>query len=156
MPMTSSGLGGYFSALAVDPIKNYVYPFICAIAIGLALFILTDKSLTKVETQRILVLYIVAFFVIFFWGAFEQSGSSLTFIADQQTDTNFLGWVMPPSMVQIFNGIFIIISPFLSVPWLWLQKRKLEPISTVKQAIGLILIGLGYLIIALRVRFRHR
>jgi len=153
MPMTSSGLGGYFSALASDPIKNYVYPFICAIAIGLALFILTDKSLTKVETQRILVLYIVAFFVIFFWGAFEQSGSSLTFIADQQTDTNFLGWVMPPSMVQIFNGIFIIVFalPF-SAMWLWLQKRKLEPISTVKQSIGLILIGLGYLIIALRVK----
>jgi POT family proton-dependent oligopeptide transporter len=153
MPMKGTGLGGYFSALGVSPIATYVYPLIYSVAVALAIFILTDKSLTKVETHRILVLYIVAFFVIFFWAAFEQSGSSLTFIADKQTDTNFLGWEMPPSMVQIFNGIFVVVFalPF-SYMWLALQKRKLEPISTVKQAIGLILIGIGYWIIASRVK----
>src|SRR5947207_12825064 len=131
MPMKGEGIGGYFAALAVSPIKTYVYPFIYATAMGLALFILTDKSLTKVETQRILVLYIVAFFVIFFWSAFEQSGSSLTFIANQQTNTTILGWVMPPSMVQIFNGLFVVLLalPF-SFLWAKLQKRNLEPLST--------------------------
>jgi len=153
MPMQGTGLGGYFNALAVSPIKTYVYPFIYSAAVSLGIFILTDKSLTKVETHRILVLYIVAFFVIFFWSAFEQAGSSLTFIADKQTDTNILGWNMPPSMVQIFNGIFIVIFaiPF-SYMWIWLQKRNLEPMSTVKQAIGLGLIGIGYFIIATQVK----
>src|SRR3981081_1020729 len=120
MPMIDgSGIGGYFKALASSPIKTYVFPFIYAAGLSLAIFILTDKSLTKVETQRILVLYIVAFFVIFFWAAFEQSGSSLTFIADKQTDTRILGWTMPPSMVQIFNGLFVVIFaiPF-SILWL--------------------------------------
>jgi POT family proton-dependent oligopeptide transporter len=155
-PMASgdgSALGRYFAALSLSPIKTYVYPFIYAAGLSLAIFILTDKSLTKVETQRILVLYVVAFFVIFFWSAFEQSGSSLTFIAEKQTDTHILGWAMPPSMVQIFNGIFVVLFalPF-SVMWLKLQKKGLEPISTVKQAIGLLLIGLGYLIIASQVK----
>ncbi len=120
------------------------------------MFILTDKSLTKVETQRILVLYIVSFFVIFFWSAFEQSGSSLTFIADKQTDTHILGWNMPPSMVQIFNGLFVVILavPF-SLLWGYLNKKGCEPISTVKQAIGLALIGLGYFLIAMRVKNLH-
>ena len=153
MPMKGSGLGGYFSALAISPVETFIYPLIYSLAIALAIFILTDKSLTKVETQRIMVLYIVAFFVIFFWAAFEQSGSSLTFIADKQTDRNFLGWLMPPSMVQLFNSLFIIIFaiPF-SYMWARLQTRKLEPISTVKQAYGLILIGIGYWIIASRVK----
>jgi POT family proton-dependent oligopeptide transporter len=153
MPITGAGIGGYFSALLTSPIVTYVYPFIYAAGCSLAIFILTDKSLTKVETQRIYVLYFVAFFVIFFWAAFEQAGSSLTFIADNQTDTRILGWRMPPSMVQNFNGFFVIIFalPF-SALWLWLQKRKLEPISTVKQALGLALIALGYLIIALQVK----
>lgn len=148
-----SGIGGYFAALAVSPIQTYIYPFIYAAGISLAIFILTDKSLTRVETQRILVLYIVSFFVIFFWAAFEQSGSSLTFIADKQTDTNILGWHMPPSMVQIFNGLFVVILavPF-SLLWGWLNKKGWEPISTVKQAIGLALIGLGYFLIATRVK----
>ncbi len=153
MPLKGSGLGAYFSALAVSPIQTYIYPFIYAAGISLAVFILTDKSLTKVETQRVLVLYIVSFFVIFFWAAFEQSGSSLTFIADNQTDTKIFGWLMPPSMVQIFNGMFIVILaiPF-SLMWSALNKRNLEPISTVKQAIGLVLIGLGYLMIATQVK----
>ncbi|MCW3110076.1 MAG: di-/tripeptide transporter [Segetibacter sp.] len=153
MPMTGSGIGGYFNALLTSPIKTYVYPFIYAAGCSLGIFILTDKSLTKVETQRIYVLYIVAFFVIFFWAAFEQAGSSLTFIADNQTDTRILGWRMPPSMVQNFNGFFVIIFalPF-SALWLWLQKRNLEPISTAKQALGLALIALGYLMIALQVK----
>jgi POT family proton-dependent oligopeptide transporter len=153
MPMTGSGMGGYFDALALSPIKTYIYPFIYAAGCSLGIFILTDKSLTKVETQRIYVLYIVAFFVIFFWAAFEQAGSSLTFIADNQTDTRIFGWTMPPSMVQNFNGFFVIIFalPF-SALWLWLQKRNLEPISTAKQALGLALIALGYFIIAMQVK----
>ena len=153
MPMAGSGIEAYFKALALSPIKTYVYPFIYASGLSLAIFILTDKSLTKIETQRILVLYIVAFFVIFFWAAFEQAGSSLTFIADNQTDTRILGWKMPPSMVQNFNGLFVIIFalPF-SALWLWLQRKNIEPISPVKQALGLALIALGYLIIALQVK----
>jgi POT family proton-dependent oligopeptide transporter len=133
--------------------QNIIYSIIYGSGLTLAGLILTDKSLTKVETQRILVLYIVAFFVIFFWAAFEQAGSSLTFIADKQTDTNILGWNMPPSMVQNFNSIFVVAFalPF-SALWLWLNKRNAEPISPVKQAIGLALIALGYFIIATQVK----
>ncbi len=137
----------------VSPIKSWLYPFIFAAGISLAYLIMSDKTITKVERDRIWVLYIVCFFVMFFWGAFEQAGSSLTFIADKQTDTNFLGWQMPPSMVQNFNGIFVMVFaiPF-SFLWIWMSKKKLEPISPVKQAWGLLLIALGYLIIALKVK----
>jgi POT family proton-dependent oligopeptide transporter len=133
--------------------QNVIYSIIYASGLTLAGLILSDQTLTRVETQRIIVLYIVAFFVIFFWAAFEQAGSSLTFIADNQTDTRILGWTMPPSMVQNFNGLFVIIFalPF-SYLWLALNKRGLEPISPVKQAMGLALIAFGYLIIALQVK----
>ena len=50
------------------------------------LVILTDKSLTKDERERIIVIFILAFFVIFFWACFEQAGASLTLFADQQVD----------------------------------------------------------------------
>lgn len=132
---------------------NLIYSFIYSAGLTLAFLILTDKSLTKVETQRILVIYIVSFFIIFFWAAFEQAGSSLTFIADNQTDRDFLGFVIPPSMVQIFNGIFVVM---LAVPFsmLWdkLRARGREPISPMKQAFGLALIALSYFIIAHNVK----
>lgn len=133
--------------------QNIIYSIIYASGITLAGLILSDSSLTKVESQRIWVIYIVSFFIIFFWAAFEQAGSSLTFIADNQTDTNIFGWKMPPSMVQIFNGIFVVI---LAVPFsmLWdkLRTKGKEPISPVKQAIGLALIALSYFIIAHNVK----
>ncbi|RYE22380.1 MAG: MFS transporter [Sphingobacteriales bacterium] len=133
--------------------QNFIYSFIYGSGITLAGLILSDTSLTKVETQRILVIYIVSFFVIFFWAAFEQAGSSLTFIADNQTDRNFLGFMIPPSMVQIFNGLFVVALavPF-SMMWDKMRAKNVEPISPMKQAIGLALIALSYFIIANNVK----
>ncbi|RTY92437.1 peptide MFS transporter [Flavobacterium sp. GT3R68] len=133
--------------------QNWIYTVIYSSGITLAGLIISDSSLTKVERDRILVIYIVAFFVIFFWAAFEQAGSSLTFIADNQTDRNFFGYNMPPSMVQIFNGLFVVAFavPF-SMLWDYLRSKDREPISPVKQAVGLGLIALSYFIIAYNVK----
>ncbi|MFT3902462.1 MAG: peptide MFS transporter [Niabella sp.] len=136
-----------------DIIKGIIYPIIYAAGISLAVLIISDSSLTKVERDRILVIYIISFFIIFFWAAFEQAGSSLTFIADNQTDRHIFGWQMPPSMVQIFNGIFVVM---LAVPFslLWdkLRSKGKEPISPMKQSFGLILIAVSYFIIAFNVK----
>ncbi|HRG39087.1 MAG TPA: peptide MFS transporter [Bacteroidia bacterium] len=133
--------------------QNAIYSLIYSSGITLAYLILTDTSLTKVERDRVIVIYIVSFFLIFFWAAFEQAGSSLTFIANNQTDRNFLGWNMPPSMVQIFNGIFVVALaiPF-SILWDSLNKSGKEPTSPFKQAVGLGLIALSYFIIANNVK----
>lgn len=144
----------WFSSLEVSKlIKGIIYPIIYAAGISLAILIVSDSSLNKVERDRIFVIYIVSFFIIFFWAAFEQAGSSLTFIADNQTDRNFLGWNMPPSMVQIFNGIFVVLLavPF-SILWDKLRSKNREPISPMKQSFGLILIALSYFIIAHNVK----
>ena len=135
-------------------IQTLIYPIIYASGLTLAGLIISDSSLTKVERDRIFVIYIVAFFIIFFWAAFEQAGSSLTFIAANQTDRTFMfGWQMPASMVQVFNGIFVFAFalPF-SILWDKLRENGKEPISPVKQAIGLALIALSYFIIAYNVK----
>ena len=133
--------------------QNVIYSIIYASGLTLAGLIISDGSITKIERDRILVIYIVSFFIIFFWAAFEQAGSSLTFIADNQTDRNFFGWNMPPSMVQIFNGIFVVAFaiPF-SILWDKLRANGKEPISPMKQAFGLALIALSYFIIAHNVK----
>ncbi|MBM6498715.1 peptide MFS transporter [Flavobacterium macrobrachii] len=135
-------------------VKTIIYPIIYASGVSLAALILMDSTLTKVETDRIWVIYIMSFFIIFFWAAFEQAGSSLTFIADNQTDRTFLfGWQMPASMVQIFNGLFVVIFAFpFSVLWDKLRAKNSEPLSTVKQSIGLLLIAVSYFIIAHNVK----
>ncbi|RXR22278.1 peptide MFS transporter [Flavobacterium stagni] len=135
-------------------VKGIIYPIIYGAGISLAILILLDSTLTKVEIQRILVIYIISFFIIFFWAAFEQAGSSLTFIASNQTDRHFLfNWEMPASMVQIFNGLFVVLLavPF-SLMWDKLRAAGKEPISPMKQAFGLAFIALSYFIIAYNVK----
>ncbi|MFY8096727.1 MAG: peptide MFS transporter [Flavobacterium sp.] len=143
---------GFSSVEMGQLIKGIIYPFIYSAGIALAYLILSSAE-NNVERQRIWVIYIVSFFIIFFWAAFEQAGSSLTFIADNQTDRNIFGWNMPPSMVQIFNGIFVVMMalPF-SLLWDKLRAQGKEPVSPMKQAIGLALIAVSYFIIAHNVK----
>lgn len=148
-------LVGEFGVTSVEMgqlIKGLIYPFIYSAGIALA-FLIMSSAENKVERQRIWVIYIVSFFIIFFWAAFEQAGSSLTFIADNQTDRHIFGWNMPPSMVQIFNGLFVVALalPF-SILWDKLRAKDREPVSPLKQAIGLALIALSYFIIAHNVK----
>lgn len=116
-------------------------------------FVISDGSLTRIERQRIWVIYLIAFFVIFFWAAFEQAGISLTYFAEEQTNRNLLGWVMPASWFQSFNAVFVVLlAPVFSALWLKLGQQNREPASPTKQAIGLFLLSLGYLLIAIGVK----
>lgn len=136
-------------SLDVDNFNDYISAAIYAIAIALPLFIITDKGLTNVEKQRIGVIYIIAVFVIFFWSAFEQAGSSLTIFADQQCDRTIGDWEMPTTWFQSINPIVVVaFAPIMATLWETLAKHKLEPASPVKQAIGLLLLAIGYAIIA--------
>jgi len=117
------------------------------------ILILSDKSLSKIEMNRIIVIFILAFFVIFFWGAFEQAGASLTLFADRQTDRTLFGWEMPASYFQSVNPLAVIaLAPIFTIIWGFLYIRKLEPSSPKKMAIGLALVALGYVVIAIAVK----
>jgi POT family proton-dependent oligopeptide transporter len=117
------------------------------------LVIITDKSLTGEERSRIGVIFILAFFVIFFWSAFEQAGASLTLFADKQTDRHIGGWEMPASFFQSVNPLAVItIAPIMTVIWGWLHKRNAEPASPLKMAWGLALLCLGYIVIMMAVK----
>ncbi|RUT71217.1 MFS transporter [Flavobacterium cupreum] len=143
---------GFFFHYVVG--QNLIYTLIYSSGLSLAGLIISDTSLTKIERDRIIVIYIVSFFIIFFWAAFEQAGSSLTFIADNQTDRHFFGWQMPPSMVQIFNGLFVVVMavPF-SILWDSLRANNREPISPVKLAVGLVIISVSFFMIATQVSY---
>ncbi len=95
--------------------------------------------LTKIEKERIAVIFILAFFVIFFWAAFEQAGVSLTFFADGMTDrvVGFLdNWEIPASWFQSINPIAIVIfAPLFAAIWTKLGNKGREPSSPLKMAL---------------------
>lgn len=131
-----------------DIISYFIYGSMVAIPI----IILTDKSLRRSELMRILVILILVFFVIFFWGAFEQAGASLTLFADRQTDRHVLGWEMPAEFFQSVNPLAVItLAPLFTILWGFLYKHRMEPSSPTKMAWGLALVAIGYAVIAMAV-----
>ena len=73
--------------LYIDATKfSFLSYLLLAAVLFIAFILFSDKSLSKPEKQRVGVIFIVAFFVIFFWAAFEQAGASLTLFTDRQTD----------------------------------------------------------------------
>lgn len=142
-------LASLFSIGGADWIGAFIY----ATIITVPLSILADSSLTRQERKQICIIFILAFFVIFFWAAYEQAGASLTFFADEQTDRWIGGWEMPASYFQSFGAVFIVLlAPVFAAIWSFLGRHRLEPVSPRKQAIGLFLLSLGYLLIAFGVK----
>jgi POT family proton-dependent oligopeptide transporter len=119
--------------------------------ITIALIIFTDKTLSRIEKSKVMVIFVVSFFVVFFWSAFEQAGASLTFFADEQTQRDLGFFVVPASFFQSLNSIFVVtLAPLFA--WFWVKLGKYDPSSPTKMAIGLFLLALGYLWIAFGVK----
>ncbi len=115
-----------------------------------------NEPLTTIEKQRIAVIFILMFFVIFFWSAFEQAGSSLTLFADQSMDRtiNILGWsyTVPTAMYQSLNPLFIVLfGPVFSKMWIKLSTAKMEPSTVHKFVWGLSLLALGFVLMVFAV-----
>lgn len=103
------------------------------------------KPLTKIEKDRIVVLFISFLLVIVFWGAFEQAGGLMNIYAKENTNRMLMGWEVPASWFQSLNAMFII---FLgtSVAAYWAKRKLKGRVSTslFKMIIGLIIMGTGF------------
>jgi POT family proton-dependent oligopeptide transporter len=105
-------------------------------------------TLPKVERQRIFgALYLIALCPLF-WALFEQAGSSLNVFTDERVDRHVFGWEMPASWFQSVNSFWIIaLAPLFGALWVWLGKRGLEPSAPLKFALGLVQVGLGFVVL---------
>ena len=113
--------------------------------------LVSDKTLSKIEKQRVAVIFSVSFFVVFFWSAFEQAGASLTFFAEEQTQRDLGFFTVPASFFASLNSIYVVsFAPLFA--WLWLKLGKFEPSSPTKMSLGLLLLAIGYLWIAFGVK----
>jgi len=106
----------------------------------------SPEPLTGSDWKRIAVILILFLFSILFWGAFEQAGSTLTLFADRYTRLSLLGWPFPSSWFQAEQPLFVIaLAPVFA--WMWMRLGRRGPSSPAKFAMGLFLVGLGYLIL---------
>lgn len=103
------------------------------------------KPLTKIEKDRVIVLFVSFLLVIVFWGAFEQAGGLMNIYASEKTNRMLMGWEVPASWFQSLNAMFII---FLgtTVALYWANRKLKGKVSSslFKMIVGLIIMGTGF------------
>jgi POT family proton-dependent oligopeptide transporter len=122
---------------------DLIFWLVVLVFVGVFIFFMLDKSLTKIERDRIIVIFVLSFFVIFFWSAFEQAGASLTIFADQNVNRNVPFAINKWIIVAVLSALIYFLSKFLEWFFLW-QKNMHLIISTVGIAIilGLTISGI--------------
>jgi len=99
------------------------------------------------EKKRVMLIFLLFIGSAMFWSGFEQAGSSMNLFAERLTDRMIFGWEAPASWLQSINPLFIIIlAPVAGSLWIRLGDR--DPSIAVKFGIGLVLLGIGFLVIA--------
>ncbi|SEM73712.1 peptide MFS transporter [Lihuaxuella thermophila] len=113
----------------------------------------SNGPLTKQEKRRTASILILAVFVVFFWAGFEQAGTSLTFYTQNFIDRQVFGWEIPISWFQSVNPLFIVLlAPLISMLWVKLANSKTGDLAIpTKMGLGMILLGLGYMVLVLAV-----
>ena len=100
------------------------------------------------ERKRLGVIIILCAASALFWAGFEQAGSSFNLFAERYTRRDF-GFVIPASWFQSIGPIFVItLAPVAGAGWVKLARRNLDPSTPLKFAFGLVLLGLGFLVMA--------
>ncbi|MCC6348574.1 MAG: peptide MFS transporter [Candidatus Eisenbacteria bacterium] len=100
------------------------------------------------EKPRVIAIVVACVIVAAFWAVYEQQGNTMQVWADQNTHwPTIFGFTLPSTWYQAFNPFMIwFFTPALT--WFWAQqaKKKQEPTSLTKMALGCILLGLGFLV----------
>ena len=167
-------LGAFFSPLVCGTLGQRLgwhYGFAAAgvgMVAGLCLYLLGQRTLspdllmrtagrprekeplTRDERRRVWALVLLCALNIIFWGIYEQQGNTLQLWADRNTNWNFLGLDIPSTWFQAFNPFLIfLLAPLLNIFWSWQSRRRSEPSSIMKMALGCFLGGAAYVVMIL-------
>ncbi|GAA3046109.1 MFS transporter [Kitasatospora albolonga] len=104
-----------------------------------------DRELSALERSRMSAFMWFFIAAAVFWMIYDQSGSTLTQFATDDTNLSVFGFHFPSSWFQSVNPLFIILlAPVFAWLWQWLTLRDRNPSAPVKFAVGLLLIGASF------------
>ncbi|MBP8062262.1 MAG: MFS transporter [Brevundimonas sp.] len=147
------------------------------LSLAAILWVIVGVCKTWAQRQRMMLALVLIFGAVVFFTLFEQAGTSLNLFADRNVDLTiaptamqFLGitvgtpaqleaagitptgfWIdatITAAQVQSFNAGFILIfAPIFAALWAWLASKKMDPNPTMKFGLGLVQVGLGFLVV---------
>ncbi|MBB4080052.1 POT family proton-dependent oligopeptide transporter [Lewinella aquimaris] len=121
--------------------REFMPPIILGSVVGFVGWIVSDKSLKKVERDRVWSIIVFSFFIIFFWWAFEQAGGSMTIFALDYTERSLTG---EGAMWFRLANTGITVIPVMVLTWVLF---KLFSITFKNYSVSNMVLGLAFIII---------
>ena len=126
-------------------VAEYMTYIIAGVVILYFAIMFISPRLDKTDKLRLLICFILIIGSTLFWSSFEQQPTSFNLFADRYTDLNVLGFEIPSIWFQSLNPLFILLlAPIISIVWVKLGNRGVEPSSMVKFALGMLLAAAGF------------
>jgi POT family proton-dependent oligopeptide transporter len=135
---------------------RYVQGLAVFVAVPILAYLLWEAFRSdRVEAGRMIVIIILCMFSMMFWAFFELAGSAINLFADQKVN-RVIPWgdgereLAASLLTASINPFFIILMgiPFAKL-WVWLDKKRMEPSSPLKFALGLLQLGAGFFVMYL-------
>ncbi|MDG2059668.1 MAG: peptide MFS transporter [Flavobacteriales bacterium] len=156
----------YLIALLMVPLSAFLVKFNAfevigelhlhsSILIGLLIIILAIiaknmMDLSRIENFRLITVLVLTLFITVFWSFFELAGTAITLFAER--NVNLV--LMNASQTNAINPGYIM---FLAIPfslmWVALAKAQKNPTTPIKFALGILQLGLGFLVFAMSAQF---
>lgn len=124
-----------------SPLDKFLFlvPFL---VVFITYVVLRLRKYPKVERDRITVISLFAFFVIFFWLAFEQAGGTMTIFANDYTERD----LTTPVAVTWFRGVSLLLTFIPMVLLTWVLVSLARKISNAFP-LTILFTGISFLII---------
>lgn len=133
--------------IVIDPVVVAQASGFILVASVIAYFIFL-MFFTGQDTSGRLKLVVLAIFFLtsgMFYSGYEQQGSSLNLFAAKYTDLKVGSFSIRPEWFQSVPALVVVLFvPVFAWLWVWLSKRKLNPVTPVKFSLGPIFIALGF------------
>jgi POT family proton-dependent oligopeptide transporter len=148
-----AAIGGHLHIDAVKLLGGSFWAML-VFSVGYFAYLLFFAGLDAAERKRGFVMLALFVACAVFWAGYEQAGSSFNLFAERYTDRNIFGWNMPAGVLQNVNPFFIILfSPVFAALWVSLGRRNLDPSAPAKFALGLVFLGVGFIVMYFASRY---
>jgi len=107
-------------------------------------------ELSRMEVFRLFSVLVLTLLITVFWSFFELAGTAITLFAERNVNLTLLN----ASQTNAINPGYII---FLAIPfsmmWVYLSKTQRNPTTPNKFALGILQLGLGFLVFAISAQY---
>lgn len=144
VPLIAFLLSSYQPVYGDQNIVNIIFKGIGIVV--LAYLIYEMARATSVERNKLIVAVFLTFFMTIFWGFHELSGSVITLFAQRNVNLSFINAAQTNSI----NALYIIVLAIpISLLWQYLSKKKINPRTPYKFAIGLAFAAISFYVLAI-------